>query len=161
MKGQHRKAFTQIELIFVMVVIGILAAVSIPRLASSRDDANGAKCTQEAQQVLTEITQRYYNDGYSSFSVTPIESITNLQVGVRSGDGISSTIGTVVSDGIIYMCEDENIVQIQGELSNGTEYNLTVTDLNPTTPAAIVAAKLIRKLNDISTPGGSRIYVLH
>jgi prepilin-type N-terminal cleavage/methylation domain-containing protein len=161
MKGQHRKAFTQIELIFVMVVIGILAAVSIPRLASSRDDAHGAKCTQEAQQLITEITQRYNNDGYSTFSNLPIEEITNNKVGATSGDGVSSALGTKVSEGITYMCEDEDIVEIKGELSNGTEYNLTVTDLNPTTPAPIVAAKLIRKLNNISTAGGSRIYVLH
>lgn len=32
-------AFTMVELIFVIVVIGILAAVAIPKLATSRDDA--------------------------------------------------------------------------------------------------------------------------
>lgn len=32
-------AFTMIELIFVIVILGVLAAVAIPRLAASRDDA--------------------------------------------------------------------------------------------------------------------------
>jgi len=36
---QNKKAFTMIELVFVIVVIGILAAVAIPRLAATRDDA--------------------------------------------------------------------------------------------------------------------------
>ncbi len=35
-------AFTMIELVFVIVVLGILAAVAIPRLAATRDDA--AEC---------------------------------------------------------------------------------------------------------------------
>jgi len=34
-----RKAFTMVELIFVIVIIGILAGVAIPRLSATRDDA--------------------------------------------------------------------------------------------------------------------------
>jgi general secretion pathway protein G len=35
----HRKAFTMLELTFVIVIIGILSAVAIPKLAATRDDA--------------------------------------------------------------------------------------------------------------------------
>ncbi len=38
-----------IELIFVIVIIGILAAVAIPRLAATRDDA---KISQMANAIL-------------------------------------------------------------------------------------------------------------
>ena len=34
-----RKAFTMIELVFVIVVIGILAAIAIPKFAMTRNDA--------------------------------------------------------------------------------------------------------------------------
>ena len=34
-----KKAFTMIELIFVIVILGILASVAIPRLAATREDA--------------------------------------------------------------------------------------------------------------------------
>jgi len=40
---KFKKAFTMIELLFVIVVIGILAGVAIPRLAATRDDAEITK----------------------------------------------------------------------------------------------------------------------
>jgi general secretion pathway protein G len=38
-----KNGFTMIELVFVIVVLGILAAIAIPRLAATRDDAQIAK----------------------------------------------------------------------------------------------------------------------
>ena len=38
-----KKAFTMIELVFVIVVIGILAAIAIPKFAATRDDATIVK----------------------------------------------------------------------------------------------------------------------
>lgn len=160
MSFYQRNAFTQIELIFVIVVIGILAIVAIPRLATSRDDANAAKCTQEIQQLISEITQTYAHKGYNEFSILPIEEMTNVNIAVSEGDGVSNPLGSLVSDGIIYICGGEGIVEIKS-VHSGVEYNLTVTDLNPTTPpAAVTASELIRKLHNINTAGGSRNYAL-
>lgn len=36
---QNRNAFTMVELVFVIVVIGILSSLAIPKLAATRDDA--------------------------------------------------------------------------------------------------------------------------
>ena len=40
---KSKQAFSMIELIFVVVIIGILASVAIPRLSATRDDAEIAK----------------------------------------------------------------------------------------------------------------------
>ena len=38
-----QKAFTMIELIFAIMIIGILAAVAVPKLAATRSDAEGTR----------------------------------------------------------------------------------------------------------------------
>lgn len=50
-----RTAFTMIELIFVIVVLGILAAVAIPRLAATRDDAQITKGRSDVSAIRSAI----------------------------------------------------------------------------------------------------------
>ena len=45
-----REAFTMIELIFIIVIIGLLASAAIPKLAATRDDAH---ITTIAHEVMT------------------------------------------------------------------------------------------------------------
>lgn len=50
-----RFGFTMIELVFVIVVLGILAAVAIPRFAATRDDAQIAKGRSDIAAIRAAI----------------------------------------------------------------------------------------------------------
>ncbi|MCZ6169316.1 prepilin-type N-terminal cleavage/methylation domain-containing protein [Campylobacter ureolyticus] len=51
----NKKAFTMIELVFVIVILGILAGVAIPRLSVTRDDATMAKVRADLASIRSGI----------------------------------------------------------------------------------------------------------
>lgn len=55
MKISSKKAFTMIELVFVIVVIGILAAIAVPKMAATRDDATITKAIATIGSVRSAI----------------------------------------------------------------------------------------------------------
>lgn len=90
----NRPAFSMIELVFVIVVIGILAAVAIPKLAMNRDSAvvAAAKSTISSirSSLATEKQRRVLSGNFTA--ITELSTSTTADKPIFDGfDGVATS----------------------------------------------------------------------
>ncbi len=75
MLTKKRSAFTMIELIFVIVILGVLAAVAIPKLAATRTDAKISKEMMSASIALENLGAEFTSQGaFNKYLVTDAQA---------------------------------------------------------------------------------------
>ncbi len=98
---KKRAGFTMIELIFVIVILGILAAVAIPKLAATRDDAQISKIVTNISTIQSEISGYVLSQGTVPLEDTNLSLASNTYAAGKGtgyivlGTGASATTGTV------------------------------------------------------------------
>ena len=97
-----------IELIFVIVILGILAAVAIPKLAATRDDAEITKTATNINTLINDLGSYYTSQGEFAGDTkkmsnvkTPIMAKNDNCLEVGTGNNTKGEIGiTIKTDGL-------------------------------------------------------------
>src|ERR1035437_5926071 len=89
-----KKGFTLIELLIVVVIIGILAAIAIPKFANTKEKAFVASMKSDLRNLIT-AQEAYYADNTSNYA----QATTNLGTNYASSPGVTVTLSAVTSTG--------------------------------------------------------------
>lgn len=96
-----KKGFTMIELIFVIVILGILASVAIPRLASTREDAEISAAIANLRTLQSDVSAYYVVKG--SFGTSKYKEFTNVPLKTADGAVIADTVQAVSTTANAYL----------------------------------------------------------
>jgi prepilin-type N-terminal cleavage/methylation domain-containing protein len=85
---KNSKGFTLIELLIVVVIIGILAAIAIPRFASTKGKAFDAAAKTDLRNAMTAQEAHYSDNQTYAADVADLDfaGTTNVTTAVTAGD---------------------------------------------------------------------------
>ncbi|ECQ7997188.1 prepilin-type N-terminal cleavage/methylation domain-containing protein [Campylobacter coli] len=82
-----KRAFTILELVFVIVILGILAAIALPKFSSSRDEAEVSKSLNNLKTLINDISiYTLKKDHLSSIkTMSNVSGVENVNLGNFNG----------------------------------------------------------------------------
>lgn len=123
-----RAGFNMIELVFVIVIVGILTAVALPRFSVSRDDACFAKLRANLSETETVLSREYTKRFLKGEQMTNEDLMQYLRtIEANNGEGCSFTVNNANS---LTAKIRNNTIQLQVTTSTTTKSPTITCDVN-------------------------------
>jgi type IV pilus assembly protein PilA len=121
---RNTKGFTLVEIMIVVVIIGLLAAMAIPAFQKVRDNSVGKAMENDARQLAAAAQQYFLENG----GVTTIEFSVNPASGLVTGplSNFVKTISKGTTAGAAFSL-DTDFTMTNPQYKGGTSAQLTVT----------------------------------
>jgi len=149
-----RSGFTMIELIFVIVILGILASVAIPKLAATRDDAKISKAASEVSTLVSDLGAYY--TGHGAFAVP--SSMTNVKLtSVKDSATMTEPTLAKLNAGNVYYNDTAGKKSCLSFKTSATDGNLTVKSESNATAFCKGVNQAIKDLVKVHQFGGSSV----
>ena len=91
MQNKNRKGFTLIELLIVVVIIGILAAIAIPKFANTKQKAYSATMKGDLRNLAT-AQEGYASDNAGAYIPAGTATVAAPHQGYAPSTGVTVTI---------------------------------------------------------------------
>ena len=110
-----------IELIFVIVILGILASVAIPKLAATRDDAKISKLATNIQTAKNEIVSSIVATGTIPDDLADVSNV------IKELDAAGYADSTTTNKKVVFKAENNGAKEdcVTFDLTNGTQLKVT------------------------------------
>ena len=140
-----KKAFTMIELIFIIVIIGILVVIALPRLTATRTDAKVAVILAHLRQVTIDASVYYAARGKKEWIKASVDSITNVPLFKDAQCKEEVDSNTTFLTNTLYICDKKrNIIKLD---ANRTHLVISRGDSNSSVAKSVYNSKVFKSLN--------------
>ncbi len=109
-----KKGFSVLEIIFAIVILGVIASIAVPKLLSSKNDASLSSIKQDIRTTTTAIQSYYMVNG----SISKISDAVTL----------NSSTWTINNKKLEFY--DEKAICVTIEIDNTNTLNLTINEAN-------------------------------
>ncbi|MFT5836261.1 MAG: general secretion pathway protein G [Sulfurimonas sp.] len=149
-----RAGFTMIELIFVIVILGILAAVAIPKLSATRTDAEVSKMSSNLSTIITDMGSYWTANGSWG---TNWSDMTNVPLN-SNATGTAAT--TLAANATVYLASGTTAATGCFTINAASDGNVTVVAVAVATAsdAVCVGSSALAIKNNTAATGTGKVH---